>query len=507
MNLVEFIAGAADKYQDRTAFQMGDRCLSFRDLDKLSNGLARNLIETGLKPGERVALLLENNPDFAVCYFAIIKAGALAIPLDTKYKILEIKAVFDDCEPSMVIAEGAILKTLGGEFSRFEFLKHIISSVETPGMNYTVLGSLLDAADSPPPVEKYLELAHIAYTSGPTLRPHGAEITQEHLIEAAAGSAAGFGQTDQDTVILFALPLHHTIGIAVIMMTSLFAGSRVVIVCGVSMDAALCAVEKERATMFHGVPFIHAMIVKHIKDNGLKYNLSTLRFCGSAGAPIPVKVITDFEELTGKNLVQYYGLTESTSHVTCQDVTKSGRSGGVGKAIPGFAVRVVTEDGIDAAAGEAGEVIIKGPIMRAYHNLPGLTEEFIRSGWLYTDDIGVIDGQGELFIKGVKKPMLITKGQNIYFSDISDLLLTHPAVADAAASGILDPDGMRGEVVLAVIKLKIGAAMTEQEVKKFFLEKLANYKCPKKVVFVNDIPRKAKGELDTFGLLDRPVQV
>ena len=502
MNLVEFLAGAADKYQDRTAFQMGDRCLSFRDLERLSNGFATNLVGAGIKPGERVAVLLENSPDFAVCYFGIIKAGAIAIPLDTKYKILEIKAVFDDCHPAAVIAEPAILKIMGDQLSRFDFLRNIFVACEKQGSEKDLLSSLIESADAPPKIAEYPELAHIAYTSGPTLRPHGAEITQEHLIEAAAGSATGFSQTDQDTVILFALPLHHTIGIAVIMMTSLYAGSRVVIVCGVSMDAALCAIEKERATMFHGVPFIHAMMVRHLKENGLKYNLSSLRFCGSAGAPIPVEVITDFEDLTGKNLIQFYGLTESTSHVTCQDVTKSGRSGGVGSAIPGFAIRVVNDEGRDVAKGESGEVIIKGPIMRAYHNRPEDTSNFIRFGWLYTDDIGVVNDEGELFIKGVKKPMLITKGQNIYFSDISDLLLTHPAVADAAASGILDPDGMRGEVVLAVVKVKEGAMLSEQEVKKFFLERLANYKCPKRVLFLNEIPRKPNGDLDTFGLLD-----
>ena len=502
MNLIEFIAEAARRHQDRTAFQLGDRHLSFNDLDKLSNGLVGNLVRLGIKPGDRVALLLENSPDFAICYFGIIKAGAIAIPLDTKYKILEIKAVFDDCQPVALIAEASILKNLAVVLPKFSHLKHLISMGDGEATGVTLYSTLLESAETPPSVAEYPELAHIAYTSGPTLRPHGAEITQQHLIEAAAGSAAGFGQTDQDTVILFALPLHHPIGIAVIMLTSLFAGSRVVIVNGVSMDAALCAIEKARATMFHGVPFIHAMMVNHIRANGLKFNLSSLRFCGSAGAPIPVKVITDFEELTGKNLVQYYGLTESTSHVTCQDVTKTGRSGGVGGAIPGFAIRVVNSDGWDVAAGEPGEVIIKGPIMRAYHNRPADTERYIRDGWLYTDDIGVIDEHGELFIKGVKKPMLITKGQNIYFSDIADLLVTHPSIADAAATGILDPDGMRGEVVLAVVKLKNGAAMTEQEAKKYCLERLANYKCPKKVHFVNEIPRKPSGELAAFGLLE-----
>ncbi len=502
MNLIEFIAEAAQRHQDRTAFQLGDRHLSFTNLDKLSNCLARNLVGMGIKQGDHVALLLENSPDFAICYFALVKAGAIAIPLDTKYKILEIKAVFDDCQPVALIAEASILKALATELPKFSHLKRLIAMGDNDVAGSTPYASILGAAETPPAVAEYPELAHIAYTSGPTLRPHGAEITQEHLIEAAAGSAAGFGQTDQDTVILFALPLHHTIGIAVIMMTSLYAGSRVVIVNGVSMDAALCAIEKERASMFHGVPFIHAMMVNHIKANGLKFNLSSLRFCGSAGAPIPVKVITDFEELTGKNLVQYYGLTESTSHVTCQDVTKTGRSGGVGGAIPGFAIRVVNSEGQDVAAGEPGEVIIKGPIMRAYHNRPADTARFIRDGWLYTDDIGVIDDKGELFITGVKKPMLITKGQNIYFSDIADLLSTHPSIADAAASGIPDPDGMRGEVVLAVVRLKEGASMTEQEVKKYCLERLANYKCPKKVLFVDEIPRKPNGDLAAFGLLE-----
>ncbi|AKG53651.1 Long-chain-fatty-acid-CoA ligase [Dehalogenimonas sp. WBC-2] len=467
----------------------------------MSNGLANSLINLGIKTGDKVAMLLENTPDFVIIYFGVIKAGAIAIPLDTKYKLLEIKAVLNDCLPKALIAEASILKTLGSELPQFASLVNVISMGDGTS-EYNSYISLLNAAEVAPQINKYPELAHIAYTSGPTLRPHGAEITQVGLIKAAEGSAAGFGQSELDTVVLFALPLHHTMGIAIIMMTALYAGSRVVMLNGISMDALLCAIEKERATMFHGVPFIHAMVVNHIKTNGLKYNISSLRFCGSAGAPIPISVITDFEYLTGKHLVQYYGLTESTTHVTCQDVTKTGISGGVGTAISGFEILIVNEDGGSMAAGEPGEVIIRGPIMQAYHNRKEDTAKYIRDGWLYTDDIGVIDEKGELFIKGVKKPMLITKGQNIYFSDISDVLITHPLVEDAAATGISDPDEMRGEVVLAVVKLKESATMTEQEVKKFCLDRLANYKCPKKVLFVSDISRSPNGQLAMFGLLE-----
>ncbi|MEN8614630.1 AMP-binding protein [Dehalogenimonas sp. THU2] len=502
MTLTRFLAEAGRRHQDRIAFQMGERQLSFKELDRLSNGLAESLVKMGIKPGEHVALLLENSPDFVISYFGVVKAGAIAMPLDTKYKLLELTAVFDDCRPVALIAETAALKALSAVPSLIGSFKYKIclGNIDIPGC--VIYDSQVKSAETAPLISEYPELAHIAYTSGPTLRPHGAEIKQRNLIEAAAGSAAGFGQTDQDTVALFALPLHHTIGIAVIMMTSLFAGSRVVIVNGISMDALLCSIEKERVTMFHGVPFIHAMMVNHLKANGLKYDISSLRFCGSAGAPIPVSVITGFEELTGKYLNQYYGLTESTSHVTCQELNKSGDSGGVGTSIPGFEVRVVNEEGRTVAAGEPGEVVIRGPIMRAYHNRVEDTERFIRDGWLYTDDIGIVDENGELFITGVKKPMLITKGQNIYFSDIADILITHPLIADAAAGGIPDPDGMRGEVVLAVVTLIDGANLTEQEVKKFCLERLANYKCPKKVLFVSDIPRSPNGQLATFSLLE-----
>ena len=501
MELTTFLADAARRHGDRTAFKSGDRILSYAQLDALSNGLADNLTARGVRPGERIAMLLENSLDFPVVYFGIIKAGAIAVPLDTKYKSLEIKAVFNDCRPKWMFIEPQLLKNLRPCLAETGCVEQIVvnGTAEDGALS---LNSLVASSRNPPAISDRPELAHIAYTSGPTLRPHGVEITQGSLIDAATASAAGFRQTENDIAILFALPLHHTMGIAIIMMTCLYAGSSMVMVGGISIDAVLCAIERERATMFHGVPFIHAMIVNHLKANGLKYDISSLRVCGSAGAPIPVSVITDFEELTGKNLIQYYGLTESVTHVSCQNVSGSGRSGGVGPAIPGFRIRIVNEDGQEMASGEPGEVIIAGPIMKGYHNLPEENRRYIRDGWLYTDDIGYIDETGELFITGVKKPMLITKGQNIYFSDIADLLATHPDIADAAAAGIPDPDGMRGEVVMAVVRLKPGVQLSEQQVKKYCLDNLANYKCPKKVLFVSEIPRHENGQLAAFGLLD-----
>lgn len=495
MHLVKFLADISRSQNDRTAFTHGSENITFQELERLSNGLAESLIAMGISFGDRVALILENSPKFAVCYFGIIKAGAVAVPLDTKYKLIELESVFGDCEPAAVIAERPAISLLRSKSLVFKSIRHFICIQESDDVDIICYDSLVKQEPAAPAVSAYPEIAHIAYTSGPTLRPHGVEITQKALVEAAAGAAVGFRQNENDIAVLFALPLHHTMGIAIIMMTSLYAGSRIVMVNGISIDNAFGAIEREGATMFHGVPFIHAMVVKHLRANGLTYDLSSLRFCGSAGAPIPVSVITEFESMTGKNLIQYYGLTESTTHVTCQDTSSSGRSGGVGWAIPGFAVRVVDENGRETAVGEPGEIIISGPIMRAFHNLPRETERFIREGWFYTDDIGFIDPNGELFILGVKKPMLITKGQNIYFSDISDVLLKHPLVEDAAAAGIPDPDEMRGEVVLAAVKLKPGAAMTEQQVKKYCLDKLANYKCPKKVIIVDTVPRNGKGQL------------
>lgn len=337
------------------------------------------------------------------------------------------------------------------------------------------------------------DIANIAYTSGPTFRPRGVMLSHQDLVTGATISGDGFRQTDEDVAVLFALPLHHVVGLEAVLLTSISKGSTVVMLPGLSISGLMGIIEKEKATIFMGVPFIFILMVNMAEEEGIKHDLSSLRLCCAGGAPMPTDIMKRFKRLYGLDIVQFWGLTEATAYLTCQPVDGTGKLGSIGKALPGWDVKIVDGNGKELPLNQSGEIIVRGPIMEGYYNNPRATAETIRDGWLYTGDIGRVGEDGELFILGRKKEMIIAKGQNIYPSDIEDVLYTHPKVAEAAVVGI--PDELRGEVIRAIISLKAGEVATEQEIKRFCLERIANYKVPKQVIFLDSLPRTATGKI------------
>ena len=378
---------------------------------------------------------------------------------------------------------------------QWDYIKHIITVGETTSRQYLSYEEIINQS----PAEKIevdiaeKDMACIAYTSGPALKPKGAVLTHGNLVRAIEISAEGFQQTERDTVMLFALPMHHIVGLVIILLTSVCRGSTVAMLSGLSINSLMEVIEKEKVTIFIGVPFIHRLIVKKVIEEGIGYDLSSLRICGSIGAPLPLELAQQFECHLGFRLINFYGLTESTAHVTCQPLNGSGKPGSVGKALPGWEIKIAGDDNRQMAANQSGEVIIKGPIMSRYYNNDGDTKEMIKQGWLYTSDIGRMDKDGCLFLEGLKKDMIITKGQNIYPSDIESVLAAHPKVAAVVATGV--PDSMRGEVVGVAVVPQAGVVVTPQQIKKYCLQYLANYKIPKEVIFVEALP-KAAGKPD-----------
>lgn len=336
--------------------------------------------------------------------------------------------------------------------------------------------------------------ACIMYTSGPALTPKGAVLSHANLVRAVTISADGFHQSDRDVTVLFALPMHHIVGLIIILLTAICRGSTTIILPGLYINGLMAIIEREKATIFISVPFIHALIVKKAREEGVAYNLKSLRICGSIGAPLSQKLAEQFEEYLGFRLINFYGLTESTAHVTCQSLDGSDKSGSVGKALPGWEIKIVDDDSREVPANHSGEVIIRGPVMSSYYKSPGDTAGMIKHGWLYTSDIGTIDEDGRLFLTGLKKDMIIAKGQNIYPSDIETVLLDHPEITDVAVTGT--PDEMRGEVVGAAVVLRANGTVTEQEIRRFCLERLANFKVPKKVIFLDSLPRDDNGKVN-----------
>jgi long-chain acyl-CoA synthetase len=354
-------------------------------------------------------------------------------------------------------------------------------------------GSSADSLDFEPQSE---DIALILYTSGPSLSPRGVMLSHGRMVKEAKIMGDAFQQTDEDVVMLYALPLYHVFGLVAILLTSFFRGSTVVMVpgTGLSISSFMAAIEQERGTIFFGVPYIFALAVDLAEKEGIKHDLSSLRVCSSSADFMPVSLIKRFKDLFGHKILDCFALTEAVCHVSCPSLDGRGKLGSVGKMLPGWEVKIVDDTGRELPGNQHGEIALRGSFMSGYYNNPQATAEVIKNGWLHTGDIGKVDEAGNLYITGRKKDIIIVKGQNIHPVDVETVLFQHPEVAEAAVIGI--PDEMRGEVVGAVISLKAGAKAGESELRRWCSDRLASYKVPKQFIFYPSLPRTAMGQID-----------
>ncbi|MFH1169769.1 MAG: AMP-binding protein [Chloroflexota bacterium] len=493
MNLKSMLEKSAGKYAGKTAIGIGSRRVSYADLDEASNRIARALIKMGVKTGDRVAVLLSNTPEFVTTYFGIAKSGGIAALLDTRYKVDELSAIFDNCKPEVLVTESSLLAPLMPALPGFDSIKHVIVIGAVSGDNVISYqqvmeenpASRIEAGPSPD------DIATITYTSGPTTSPRGAAVTHRSLITESALSGDGFRQTEKDVVMLFALPMYHMFGLVTVLLTSIDRGSTLVMVpgTGISISSLMETIEREKGTILLGVPYIFALAVKMAKHEGIKNDLSSLRLCGSGGAPLLVSTIREFKRLYGFTIIDFWGQTESISQVTCQPIDGTGKLGASGKALPGWEMKIVDDAGHELTANEPGEIIVRGHFMRGYYNNPQATAKVIRNGWLHTGDLGRIDEDGYLFITGRKKEMIILKGQNVYPSDVETVLRRHPKIAEVKVTGV--PDRLRGETLKAIIALKPGQKATEHEIRQFCQQHMADYKMPREILFAAALPQSA----------------
>ncbi|MFC1920278.1 class I adenylate-forming enzyme family protein [Chloroflexota bacterium] len=504
MDLRMMLEGVAARYGEKAAIIVGENRLSYSDFDIESNRIANTLKGLGVKKDDRVAMMLPNSPEFAVVYFGAVKIGAITIPLDTKYKPDELTSLFDDCLPKILVAESDTLETLKSSLSKFKSIEHIIEvGDEFSGESLSYSDITASGPEQPLKVELSSEdIAQIGYTSGPSFGPRGVMLSHRSLLEEAKMSAEGYRQTNKDIMMLYALPMYHVYGMVASFLASIYSGSTVVIVpgTGLSIGSFMAAIEREKGTMFLGVPFIFSLAVDLAEKEGIKYDLSSLRLCASAGAPLSVDIKERFKKLYGFDIWDCWGLTEAVCHLTCPTVNGKMEVASVGKALSGWELKIVDNDGKELPVNQSGEIIVRGPIMKGYYNNPQATAEVIKDGWLYTGDVGRFDEKDNLYITGRKKDTIIVKGQNINPGDIESILLKHPAVAEAVVLGI--PDKLRGEVVGAIVSLKEGQTTTEQELRQLCLEQLISYKAPKKILFTDSMPKTVEGMIDKEKLRD-----
>jgi long-chain acyl-CoA synthetase len=331
----------------------------------------------------------------------------------------------------------------------------------------------------------------ILYTSGTTGTPKGAELTHANLVRNCS-IAAGLFDMGSHSVTLGALPLFHSFGQTCSMNATISAGGTLTLIPRFDPGKALEIIQRDRVNVFQGVPTMYGAMLHHPERD--RYDTSTVELCASGGSAMPVELLRGFEEAFDCKVLEGYGLSESSPVASFNHADRERKAGSIGTPIEGVEMKVVDDDGNDLEQGEVGEIVIRGHnVMKGYWNRPDATEETIRDGWLHTGDMARVDEDGYFFIVDRKKDMIIRGGYNVYPREIEEVLYEHPAVREAAVVGV--PDDQLGEEVAAAVALKDGCETTSDELREFVKEQVAAYKYPRKVWFVDDLPKGPTGKI------------
>lgn len=454
-NFVSLLESNARRRAEKTALVWEGGRLTWSELDRLASGFARHLAGQGVKAGERVAVVLPNRWNFVVAFMGILKLGATAAPLNPLLKEEELAELITDLKPKQVVkqvqAEPAVWHTAG--------------EARAPAL--------------------------ILYTSGSTGRPKGAVFSHSAL--AFANRSWGepvMGLTPEDTV-LAALPLAHSLGLNGGLLAPLLLGATVALVERFTPEAVFDAVRKYRVTVFPGVATIFRRLLNSPAFSDADF--SSLRHAVSGAAPCPWELSKEWSDRTGTRIVRGYGMTELFRPISYFADDPTDIPDAVGKPVPGVEIRLA-EDGAAASHGETGELLIKSPAaMDGYLGDAEETQEVLVDGWFKTGDLAAVSPEGFVRIVGRKRERILRGGYSIFPQEVEAVLLSHPAVAEAAVVGIPSPD--LGEEIAAFLTLKPAARITTEELTAYCKERLAHYKYPRRVTILRELPRGPTGKI------------
>lgn len=487
----EVLQRASERYKEKTALIFEDKKMSFNELYRRVNRFSNGLINLGITKGDRVAIFLPNSLEYVISYLASFNVGALVVPIDITSKKDGVKNILNHAEVSMLITKSSKRLPLAMVKDEAPCLKDIILC-ESRQDGYLSFDSIIEEASESPLQVKISEKDHCAifYTSGTTGSPKGILWNYRHLDQSPRFFNLLLPITDRD-VKLCAVPFSHAGGLVYIQNCIVY-GITIVIMSRFVPSEFLRNVEKYKVTCFHVVP---AMFVAFVQLKELeKYDLKSLRWVVVFGAPGSEAILKRFGAYCSKTLlVNGYGLMETAPPNTVCPLDKD-KLASVGKPPPWIDIKIVNEDGKAVPIGEVGEVTIKGwVVMEGYYKEPELTARVIKDGWFYTGDLGMIDDDGDLFIVGRKKEVIIVGGLNVYATEVEEALYSHPEVMEAAVIGV--PDRMRGEIVKAVIVKKPGRELTSLEIISYCRNKLDNFKVPRVVEFRESLPKTGSGKV------------
>jgi len=493
MTLVELFATSETRVPERPAIVFRDRRLTYRELGRLARAVSALLREMGSGARSRVVLMSPNVPEFGAGYLGILMAGATVVPLNPMLKAEEVRYVLEDSGAAAMVGLEASLPLLraarAGLGRRCPILSLDGPAAGEPGdasLPEAVRAGLRAAAAS----GSTEDVAVCLYTSGTTGRPKGALLSHGNLI-ANVQSFRTVLHVSEDDVFLAVLPFFHAYGATVLFLEPLSTGATIVVEPRFLPDAVLRAMVQHRVTLFAGVPSMYAMLAASPRLAG---DFSSLRLCIAGGAPLPVAVAEAFEAKYGIPIYEGYGPTECAPVLTVNPPFGKRKLGSVGPPIPQVDLRVVDDRGNALPPGEVGEIVARGPnVMQGYLNRPAETAEALRDGWYHTGDLGRVDEDGYYYIVDRKTDLILVGGLNVYPREVEAVLAGHPAVAEAAVVGV--PDPIRGEAPKAFVILRNGQHVATQDLLQWCRQRLANYKVPRSIAVVADLPRTVTGKI------------
>jgi long-chain acyl-CoA synthetase len=486
VNLAEILTESAVRYPDRTAIKLDDLEINYAFLDHASKLAAGFLRDRGVVAGDRVAISLPNVPYFPVVYYAIVRLGAVAVPLNVLNKAREVTYYLKDSEAKLLFA----WHDFAGECEPGAADAGVESVLVKPGEFEQLMGAVSEPYDAMAD-RAADDTAVILYTSGTTGQPKGAELTHENLARNAQVSRELFGITD-GMMMLGALPLFHTFGQTCCMNVSVSAGATLSLIPRFDPTKALEIIARDKVTIFEGVPTMYGAML-HTPDRE-SYDTSTLQVCASGGSAMPVELLKGFEEAFHCKVLEGYGLSETSPVASFNHLNRERKPGSIGTPVAGVEMKVVDENDQDLPLGEVGEIVVRGHnVMKGYLNRPDATAEALRGGWFHTGDLARVDSDGYFFIVDRKKDMIIRGGYNIYPREVEEVLYEHPEVREAAVVGL--PHDEYGEEVGAAVSLKDGATVSAEELRAYVKERVASYKYPRHVWIVEDLPKGPTGKI------------
>jgi acyl-CoA synthetase (AMP-forming)/AMP-acid ligase II len=491
MNVSNLIKRPVQETPGKRAIIFKDRLISYAELDGLINRAAEGLLGLGLKRGEVLSLFLPSLPELIIAYLGAVRAGVTVNVVNAMLREQEIAYILKDCRSRALLTDAQRLPMIESLRSEVPSLTVIISLRNQEGKDYPVFESWLAEGKGilDTPETKGSDLCHLMYTSGTTGRPKGVMATQLNVWH----NARQFGKVHfkpEDTIMVVT-PIFHCWGLVNGTLGMLSQGGTVITVERFYPDKTLEAVERFKPTIFQGVPPMYNLLLKQPDLD--QRDLSSVVFCLSAATKMPENLIRQVEERLKWRYAEAWGLTEVSCVGTTAPYTET-RIGSCGKGLDDAQIKVVDPEGRPLTPGQQGELCVRGTcVTKGYLNKPEATQEvFDTEGWFHSGDIACLDEDGYAYIVDRKKDMINVGGEKVFPSEVEDMMLAHPKIKDLVVVGI--PDEIKGEAPKAFIQLKENESATVEEIRDFCKARMAPYKVPVAVEFIDEIPRSPAGK-------------